>query len=159
MTCDNSSACYPPRMTRLALLLVLLLPFPALAVPVLRVVDGDTLVVGIDGERVKVRMIGTDTPETKHPKKPVQYFGREASAFTKRLLLGKDVRLEYGQRRTDRYGRVLAYVWLGDMLVNEEIIRQGYGFAYTRFPHARLEEFRAAEREARLAGRGLWAKR
>jgi micrococcal nuclease len=119
-----------------------------------RVIDGDTLEL-TTGE--KVRLIGVDTPETKDRRKPVQYFGREATAFTQRLVEGKRVRLEYDQQRQDKYGRTLAYVYLEDgTFVNAEIIKQGYGFAYTRFPFMYLEHFRALEREARDAKRGLW---
>ena len=110
------------------------------------------------GERV--RLIGVDTPETVHPRKPVERFGKEASAFTRRIAEGKEVYLEYegGSSRRDRYDRTLAYVYLPDgMLLNLEIIRMGYGHAYTRFPFSKMEEFRAAEREAREAERGLWA--
>ncbi len=112
-----------------------------------------------------MRLIGVDTPETKHPKKPVQYFGKEASAFTKHMVEGKRVRLEFDQANAhlghrDRYKRTLAYVFLEDgTLLNAEIIRQGYGHAYTRFPFARAEEFRQYEREARGAELGLWAAR
>jgi len=102
-------------------------------------------------------LIGVDTPESVDPRRPVEFFGREASAFTKRMLEGKRVRLEYDWERTDRYGRTLAYVRLLDgTLVNAEIIRQGYGHAYTRFPFKYLDEFRQYEREAREAHRGLW---
>ena len=119
-----------------------------------RVVDGDTIIVRGVG---RIRLIGVDTPETVHPRRPVEFFGREASAFTKRMLEGKRVRLEYDWERTDRYGRTLAYVRLLDgTLLNAEIIRQGYGHAYTRFPFRYLDEFRRYEREAREAGRGLW---
>jgi micrococcal nuclease len=104
-------------------------------------------------------MIGVDTPETVDPRRPVERFGREASDFLKRLVEGKRVRLEYDQQRLDVYKRTLAYVHLPDgTFVNAEIIRQGYGFAYTRFPFKHLEQFRALEREAREAGRGLWAE-
>jgi micrococcal nuclease len=122
---------------------------------VTRVVDGDTVVV----ERVgTVRLIGVDTPETVDPRRPVQRFGKEASDFTRRLAQGTRVRLEYDWDRTDDYNRTLAYVYLPDgTLLNAEIIRQGYGFAYTRFPFKYLEEFRRYEREAREASRGLWA--
>lgn len=123
---------------------------------VMKVVDGDTLKLS-DGQTV--RLIGVDTPETKHPTKPVQYFGKEASAFTKRTAEGKTVTLEYDQQRIDKYGRTLAYVYLPDgRMLNAEIIKQGYGFAYTRFPFKYMEEFRSYEREAREAGRGLWAQ-
>jgi len=123
---------------------------------VVRVVDGDTLV--LDGNE-RVRLIGVDTPETVDPRRPVQYFGKEASAFTRRLAEGKRARLAYDRERTDRYGRTLAYVYLeGGTFLNAEIIRQGYGHAYTRFPFRYAEEFRAYEREARENGRGLWAR-
>lgn len=124
-----------------------------------RAVDGDTLVVDLNGSREKVRLIGVDTPETVHPSKPVQHFGKEASAFTKRMAAGKRVRLEYDGQKRDRYGRLLAYVYLQDgTFLNAEIIRQGYGFAYTRFPFKYMDQFRQHEREAREALRGLWAK-
>ncbi len=120
-----------------------------------RVVDGDTIIVRGVG---RIRLVGVDTPETVDPRRPVEFFGREASAFTKRMLEGQRVRLEYDWERTDRYGRTLAYVRLLDgTLINAEIIRQGYGHAYTRFPFKYLDEFRQYEREAREAGRGLWA--
>jgi micrococcal nuclease len=120
----------------------------------LRVIDGDTIV--LDGNE-RVRLIGVDTPETVHPRKSVEYFGREASAFTHRLVEGRRVRLEYDQDLRDRYGRTLAYVFLEDgRLVNAEIIRQGFGFAYTKYAFRRMEEFRACEREARATERGLW---
>jgi micrococcal nuclease len=127
-----------------------------------RVVDGDTLVLGT-GERV--RLIGVNTPETKHPQKPVEVFGKEASAFTKRMVEGKLVRLEYdpvASRRSDgkdRYSRTLAYVFLQDGThLNAEIIRQGYGFAVSGSPPLKYqEEFRQLEREAGEQRRGLWA--
>jgi len=122
-----------------------------------RVIDGDTLVVDIDGKQEKVRLIGVDTPETVHPSKPVEYFGKEASAFTKKLAAGQGVRLEYDQQKRDRYGRLLAYVYLEDgTFLNAELIKQGYGFAYTRFPFRYMEEFRRYEKEARESRRGLW---
>jgi micrococcal nuclease len=130
---------------------------PAQTLPfVTRVIDGDTLVVEGVGT---VRLIGVDTPETVDPRRPVQYFGREASDFTRQLATGKPVRLEFDRDRTDRYGRTLAYVYLQpeDLLLNAEIIRLGYGFAYTVFPFRMMDLFRTLEREAREAGRGLWA--
>jgi micrococcal nuclease len=158
---------HPPRSaTVVAALACLLISFASLAVfaqdepvwrHVERVVDGDTIVVEGIGS---VRLIGVDTPETKHPRKPVQYFGREASAFTKKLVEGEQVRLTYDQNRRDKYGRTLAYVHLRDgRCLNEEIIRRGYGYALTRFPFRHLERYRQLEREAREARRGLWAPR
>jgi micrococcal nuclease len=119
-----------------------------------RVIDGDTLLL-TTGERV--RLIGVDTPETKHPKKPVQRFGKEAYLFTKGMVEGKEVRLEYDWQRRDKYNRLLAYVYLLDgTFLNAEIIKQGYGFAYTRFPFKYLQEFRKYEKEARENKKGLW---
>ena len=120
-----------------------------------RVIDGDTIVLEY-GERV--RLIGVDTPETVHPNKPVQYFGKEASKFTKDMVEGKNVRLEYDWQRKDRYGRTLAYVYLLDgIFVNAEIIKQGFGFAYTKYPFKYMDEFKDYEKNARKAGKGLWA--
>ena len=119
-----------------------------------RVIDGDTLFLD-NGENV--RLIGVDTPETKHPRKPVQWFGKEAYLFTKGMVEGKQVRLEFDWQKRDKYRRLLAYVYLLDgTLLNAEIIKQGYGFAYTKYPFKYLEEFRSYEREAREQGRGLW---
>ena len=121
---------------------------------VTRVIDGDTLV--LDGGE-KLRLIGVDTPETVDPRKPVQHFGKEASAFTRKLAEGKKVRLEGYKKNADKYQRSLAYVFLEDgTLLNAEIIKQGYGFAYTKYPFQRMEEFRKYEREARESQKGLW---
>jgi len=103
-----------------------------------------------------------DTPETKHPRKPVEYYGKEATAFTRKMVQGKRVRLEFDQANTkighkDRYKRTLAYVFLEDgTFLNAEIVKQGYGHAYTRFPFKYLDEFRRYEREAREQRRGLY---
>ena len=128
---------------------------PAGSYLVTRVIDGDTVVL----ERIgKVRLIGVDTPETVDPRRPVQRYGEEASDFTRRLVDGKRVRVEYDWERKDKYNRTLAYLYLLDgTFVNAEIVRQGYGFAYTRFPFKHLQAFRRYEREAREHDRGLWA--
>ena len=139
------------------LIVVLAFALPSTAldiVGVLRVIDGDTLLL-TNGE--KLRLIGVDTPETKHPRKTVQRFGREASLFTKRVVEGKEVHLGYDWPKRDKYGRLLAYVYLPDgAFLNAEIIKQGYGFAYTKYPFKFLEEFRKYEREARENKKGLW---
>ena len=119
-----------------------------------KVIDGDTLLL-TNGEYV--RLIGVDTPETKHPEKPVEYFGKEAYLFTKNMVEGKEVRLQYDWQRRDKYNRLLAYVYLMDgAFLNAEIIKQGYGSAYTKYPFKYLEEFRILEREARENQKGLW---
>ena len=126
-----------------------------------RVVDGDTLVLE---NKERVRLIGVDTPETKHPRRPVEHYGKEATAFTKKMVQGKRVRLEFDQANAhighrDKYRRTLAYVFLEDgTFLNAEIIKQGYGFAYTRFPFKYMDEFRRYQREAREQNRGLWAQ-
>jgi micrococcal nuclease len=126
-------------------------------VPVVeRVVDGDTVIVTQVGA---VRLIGVDTPETVHPNTPVDAFGKESKRFLEQLVLRQPVRLEFDFQRTDRYGRTLAYLFLADgRFVNAEIVKQGYGHAYTKYPFRYLEDFRRYEREAREAGRGLWAE-
>jgi len=131
-------------------------------VRVKRAVDGDTILLET-GERV--RLIGVDTPESVKPNTPVERFAKEAAEFTRRMCEGKRVRLEFdqanaarGHKDSTRQRRTLAYVFLEDgTLLNSEIIRHGYGHAYTRFPFSRMEEFRRLEREAREQRRGLWA--
>jgi len=118
-----------------------------------RVIDGDTLVLD-NGDTV--RLIGVDTPETCHPEIPAQRFGKEATEFTRRMVEGQEVTFAFDGPREGAYGRKLAYVFLGDTLLNVEIIRRGYGYAYTRFPHTRSAEFIEAEREARAKHYGLW---
>lgn len=129
--------------------------------PVVRTVDGDTIVVAIDGTDEKIRLIGVDTPESVDPRKTVECFGKEASNFTKNLLSGKQVRLEADPTQGDRdkYGRLLRYVFLGDeTLVNKLIITEGYGHEYTyRIPYQYQQEFKDAQNKARTEGRGLWA--
>ena len=129
--------------------------------PVLKVVDSDTIKVEYEGTSTSVRLIGVDTPETVHPRKPVEPFGPEASAFTKSLLpAGELVYLRFpinGGNR-DRYGQLLAYVYrVSDGLhVNIEIIAQGAGRVYTRYPFEFMEEFLEHEAIARKSKRGLW---
>jgi micrococcal nuclease len=131
-------------------------------VVVTAVVDGDTVrVKGADGRVANLRLIGIDTPEmgSRDEPMPPERFAREATAYTRRTLDGRTVRLEFepAQDRHDRYGRVLAYVFLDDgTFVNDALVRQGFARAYTRFPFRYKAQFLAAEAEARAAGRGLW---
>ena len=126
-----------------------------------RVLDGDTVVIS-GGERV--RYIGVDTPEIYHsqrPNRPGQWYSREAKAFNERLVEGKPVRLEFDAERRDKYKRLLAYVYLEDgTFVNAELVRQGYARILTIPPNVKYADlFLKYEREARLAGRGLWGKK
>lgn len=128
---------------------------------VTKVVDGDTIRVLRDGVEETVRLIGIDTPETIDPRKPVQCFGKEASARTLSMLGGKEVRLlgDDSQDVRDKYGRLLAYVYLPDgTLVNQELILEGYAHEYTyRVPYKFQVAFKESERNARAMGAGLWA--
>jgi micrococcal nuclease len=124
---------------------------------VTRVVDGDTLIARVGAEDVRVRLIGIDTPETVAPNQPVECYGPPASAFTRRRLEGRDVELEFDVERLDRYGRTLAYVWLGGELFNETLVREGYAVITTFPPDVRyVDRFVAAQRAAREQHLGLW---
>lgn len=120
------------------------------------VVDGDTIKVEQLGT---LRLIGIDTPETKHPSKPVECFGSEASEFATTSLLNKKVYLEFDPaQRIDKYNRTLAYVFREDgFFYNRESVAQGYAFSYTKYPHPRLEEFNDSQKDARNSNSGLWS--
>jgi micrococcal nuclease len=122
-----------------------------------RVVDGDTITVRL-GERVeKVRYIGMNTPELARPGRAEQAGARQAHAVNRRLVAGKRVRLELDVQARDRYGRLLAYVWVGDTMVNAELLRLGMAQVMTVPPNVRHQAvFLKLERAAREAGRGLW---
>lgn len=128
------------------------------AYKVIRVIDGDTVKIDYNGKATNVRLIGVDTPETVHPNKPVEAYGKEASNFTKNLLQGESVYLRFDVERTDTYGRLLAYLYRAPdgLFVNLEIVRQGYGHAYTQFPFKHIELFRYYGNRARTAARGLY---
>ncbi len=126
-------------------------------VRVVRVIDGDTIDVEIDGKIERVRYIGIDTPETVDPRKPVQCFGVEASKRNKELVEGKMVRLEKDITDRDKYNRLLRYVWLGDTLINQTLVEQGYAKSYSYPPDIKYQDkFVAAERKAREDKLGLW---
>jgi micrococcal nuclease len=126
---------------------------------VIRVVDGDTIHVQL-GDRVeKVRYIGVDTPELRHPSRGEEPGGRAAAEMNRRLVGGRRVRLERDVQSRDRHGRLLAYVWIGDVMVNAELVRLGYAQVITVPPNVRHQElFLKLQREAREAGRGLWPR-
>jgi micrococcal nuclease len=128
---------------------------------VIKVVDGDTIWVDNNGQRLKIRMIGLDTPETVDPRKPVQCFGLEASAHAKTILGGQSVYLETdpSQDTIDKFGRTLAYVWTASgRLFNLDMIADGYAFEYTYdLPYRYQADFKTAEGDARTQSRGLWS--
>lgn len=124
---------------------------------VVRVVDGDTIDVQLADRVEKIRYIGVNSPEIHHPIKGEQPGGREAAEVNRRLVGGRHVRLELDVRARDRYGRLLAYVWTGDTMVNAELVRLGYAQVMTVPPNVRYQKlFVKLQREARDAHRGLW---
>jgi micrococcal nuclease len=135
---------------------------------VVHVVDGDTIRVVINGQEEPIRLIGIDTPETVHPTRGEEPYGREASDFTKGLLEGRSVYLEFDVEERDRFGRLLAYVYIDDTFgewqhdraaltqVNYTLAEQGYANQATFPPNVRyVDLYEQAVREARNAGRGL----
>ena len=128
---------------------------PGKPIKVARVVDGDTIVL-INGETL--RYIGIDTPEEVDPRKPVQCFAQAAAEKNKELVEGKEITFQKDISTTDKYGRWLGFVYLQDgTFVNEELVRQGYAFAYPYPPDiSKSEIFRQAEEYARNNKLGLW---
>lgn len=129
-----------------------------LPVIVTNVVDGDTIDVKIHNKEERVRLLLIDTPETKHPSKPVQAFGPEAFEYTKRALLGKKVGLEKDVSERDRYGRLLAYIWLDGKMHNAELIEKGLARVATFPPDIKyVNYFREKQLEAQKQGVGIWS--
>jgi micrococcal nuclease len=129
----------------------------------IRAVDGDTIEVQLDGsvDKVKVRLLGVDTPESVDPRRPVECFGKEASKFTASLVDGKRIRLVADPKadEVDKYGRLLRNVILADGKdLNATLISEGYANAYLSFPldKIRKAQLTVLEREAKEAQRGLW---
>ena len=135
-----------------------------------RVIDGDTLVISVNNQDRRVRMLGVDTPETVHPKKGVQPYGKEASNYTKQSLTGRRVWLEYDVSPLDRYERHLAYIWLEKPLkidessirremFNARLLLEGYARVMIIKPNRRYEElFKKFQSEAQNTRRGLWSQ-
>lgn len=133
---------------------------------VINVVDGDTIDIDIPDSNqthTRIRLWGVDTPETKQPNMPVQYFGLEAADFTKALVLGKEVTvyLDVGNKTRDNkeYNRLLAYIQLADgNFLNEVLISEGYAYADLRFDHSFYNKYQQLQASARSLKRGLWKK-
>jgi len=131
---------------------------------VVKAVDGDTLTVKLDGStnQVKVRLLGVNTPETVDPRKTVECFGKEASAYAHSKVDGRRIRLDADPQadEIDKYGRLLRNVILEDGTdFNAALVRDGYAYAYLSFPlnKQRKAQLKQLENEARIAQRGLWA--
>ena len=157
---------HPTRTWLLAVLVLLwagVVAADELLVPVLQVIDGDTIAVRYRGQRELVRYTGINAPETNHPTKGEEPGGREATEFNRRLVGDHRVRLELDVQVRDRYGRILAYVWVkpadgGEVMVNAMLLYNGYAQVTTYPPNVTYAAyFRDLEGNARLAGRGLWS--
>jgi micrococcal nuclease len=136
---------------------------PGLSGRVVKLVDGDTIWVDVGTGRIeKVRYIGVNAPEIHHPTRGEEAGGRAAAAVNRSLVAGRQVRLEPDVQLRDRYGRLLAYVWVrteggAELMVNAELLRRGYAQVMTVPPNVRhVETFRRLEREARAGHVGLW---
>lgn len=132
-------------------------PSGMVAAQVVKVVDGDTITVRLNGQELRVRYILVDTPETKHPSRPVEPFGPEAAAANEELVGGKTVFLEKDVSETDQHGRLLRYVYVDDLMVNEELLRQGLARVSTFPPDVKyVDRFLEVQAEAQAAGVGIW---
>lgn len=127
-------------------------------VELVKVVDGDTIWVRMsDGSEERVRYIGIDAPEIAHADAPAEYMGEEASIHNAELLASGPLHVEVDMDERDDFGRLLAYVWAGEVLVNERLVRDGYARAHGYPPNlARQSQLREAQRKARAEGLGLW---
>jgi micrococcal nuclease len=131
---------------------------PVLEGTVVRIVDGDTIHVRLADRIEKVRYIGVNTPELHHPTRREEPGGREARDVNRGLVEGRRVRLEVDVQSRDRYGRLLAYVWVGAVMINAELVRLGFAQVMTVPPNVRHQAlFVKLQRDARAARRGLWA--
>lgn len=134
-------------------------PSPYQQAPVERVVDGDTIVVVLGGQRERLRYIGINAPEISQDGRPSACFGREASARNEQLVAGRTVGLEKDVSERDQYGRLLRYVYVGDLMINAELVRGGYARAARYPPDVRHADLLAElQRESRGARRGLWGR-
>jgi micrococcal nuclease len=159
--CETAEEPSPTRTSPSITPTILATPTPGVAsgltpAQVTRVVDGDTIEVEIGGVEYDVRYIGIDTPETVHPSKPVECLGQRR-APEQGIGSGQDRELEKDVSETDRFGRLLRYVWVGEEMVNAVLVRDGYAQSSTYPPDVRHQEmFVDLQRQAREAGRGLW---
>jgi micrococcal nuclease len=134
-------------------------PPDSATVAVIDVVDGDTIEVAYEGGTEDVRYIGVDTPESVKPDTPVQCYALAASHFNERLVEGERVRLVFDAEQRDVYGRLLAYVYVGDRFINAALVRRGYARTLEIEPNTRFAGvFDRLEQEAANAGRGLWGE-
>lgn len=134
-------------------------PSSKIPAKIVKVVDGDTMDIMVDGKKERIRLLLVDTPETVHPNKPVEPFGPEASAFAKETLEDQEVYLELDVSERDKYGRLLGYLWVGDQMFNEMLLERGLArVAYVYPPNVKyVDQFRAIQDEAREKELGIWS--
>jgi len=122
---------------------------------VTQIIDGDTIKLKTGDT---IRYIGIDTPETIHPKKGTECYGKQASAYNRQLVKGKQITLEKDVSETDKFGRLLRYVYVDNQMINEKLVRDGYALISTYPPDVKYQDiFLQAQQEARANNRGLWA--
>ncbi|WP_368074231.1 thermonuclease family protein [Bacillus cereus] len=134
--------------------------YPKTDAVVLDVIDGDTIKVSIGKRIEKVRFLLIDTPETRHPKKGVQPFGPEASDFTKKhIKIGDTVQLEKDVSERDKFGRLLAYVYVNGEMINEMLLKEGLArVAYVYVPNTRyIDKFKELQEKSRQKKLGIWS--
>lgn len=126
---------------------------------VIEVIDGDTIAVKDNGVRKLVRLIGIDSPETNHPTKPVQCYGKEAKEKLTEVLLNKEISMEVDISNVDRYDRLLRYIYLEDQMINEQLVEEGYARAKTYEPDTKYQQkLQRAENVAKSEKVGLWSE-
>lgn len=126
---------------------------------VINVIDGDTIIVKIEGREYKVRYIGIDAPEMNNSEKPAEFMSKEAFKKNKELVMGKIVKLEKDVSETDKHVRLLRYVYVGDLMINAEMVRLGYAYAKSYPPDVKHDDLLLKlQRKAKEAGLGLWIK-
>ena len=132
-------------------------PVPEAQAVVTRIIDGDTIEVDIAGTKYNVRYNGIDTPELNDKRAEFCALAQEATRYNRQLVEGKTVLLEKDISETDKYGRLLRYVYVDDIFVNAELIAQGLAWAEPYEPDTKYRDYlEGLETEARLAGRGIW---
>lgn len=123
-------------------------------VKILKAYDGDSILLA-DGR--EVRLLGVDAPEIHHPTLPEQRFGKEAAEFVRELAEGKEAELEFEEdNKKDKYNRTIAYVYIGDKLLNAELLKNGFAYVYVKYPFRLKEEFIKYQQDAIKARKGLW---
>ena len=133
-------------------------PHQTIEAQVARTVDGDTCIIRIQNQTYRLRLIGIDTPESVHPDpKRNTKAGKQASLYTQKALTGKTVRVEFDQRITDRYDRLLGYLWLDDKLFNQTLVAEGLAQAKSYPPNRKYDRlFKTAEQLAKQSKKGIW---